>query len=64
MYKLKGNARVNVLTEPLFGIPFNLYIPFFLSVGLFFQIAMAFLGGVLSDKFGRRRTTKCRMYYS
>ncbi|MCL2215675.1 MAG: MFS transporter [Defluviitaleaceae bacterium] len=26
---LKGNAKATVLTEPLWGIPFNLYAPFF-----------------------------------
>lgn len=25
---LKGNARACVLTEPLWGIPYNLYIPY------------------------------------
>jgi len=36
--ELKGNPRVNVLTEVLFGIPYNLFAPFFsvymLALGL------------------------------
>ena len=72
--KLKASPRVCILTEPLWGIPHNLYAPFFtlymftlglsdanigllISVGFFMQMLTAFLGGVLSDKFGRRRTT-------
>ena len=71
---LQANPRWCILTEPLWGIPFNLYAPFFtlymftlglsdanigllVSVGFFLQMITAFLGGVLSDKFGRRRTT-------
>ena len=71
---LKGNARACVYTEPLWGIPYNLYIPFFtvymyalgvndrqigllLSLGMFFQVFAALLGGVLTDKLGRRLTT-------
>ncbi len=27
--ELKGNPRVTVLTEPMFGIPYNLFSPFF-----------------------------------
>ena len=72
---LKGNPNpfYSVLTEPLWGIPWALYFPFFtlymnrlgledadigilLSVGLFIQMMSAFLGGVITDKFGRRRT--------
>lgn len=26
--ELKGNPRVTVLTEPVFGIPYNLFAPF------------------------------------
>jgi len=74
LFNLKGNAKPCVLTEPLWGIPFNLFIPFatiymyhlglidveiglVLSVGLASQVVFAFIGGVLTDKFGRRRTT-------
>ena len=73
---LRGNPRYCVFTEPLWGIPFNLYIPFLtlfmyrlglddgdigllVSVGLFLQMFMALIGGVLTDKFGRRLTTVC-----
>ncbi|MCL1988827.1 MAG: MFS transporter [Firmicutes bacterium] len=28
LFGLKGNARTCLLTEPLYGIPFNLYLPF------------------------------------
>ncbi|MCL2204446.1 MAG: MFS transporter [Defluviitaleaceae bacterium] len=71
---LKKNPRLCVLTEPMWGVPHNLYIPFFplymhtlglgdsdigliISVGFFLQMITAFLGGVATDKFGRRRTT-------
>jgi len=71
---LRGNPRGCVYTEPLWGIPYNLYIPYIsiymvslgladrkigliLSVSWGFQIALALLSGVLSDKLGRRRTT-------
>ena len=71
---LKGNPRYCVLTEPLWSIPWALYVPFatlymfnlgledadigiLLSVGLFMQMFTALLGGVLTDKFGRRVVT-------
>jgi len=71
---LKGNPRYCVLTEPLWGIPWALYAPFFtlymfslgledadigilISIGMFMQMFTALLGGVLTDKFGRRITT-------
>jgi MFS family permease len=71
---LRGNPRGCVYTEPLWGIPFNLYSPyvsiFMLALGLSdkqigliisiswgFQIVLALLGGVVTDKLGRRRTT-------
>ena len=70
---LKRNPRLCVLTEPLWGIPFNLYMPFLtlymfslgledadigilLSVGLVIQMFSGILGGVLIDKYGRRKT--------
>ena len=70
---LKGNARYAVFTEPLWGIPFNLYSPFLtlfmfslgvmdahigilLAVGLAVQMVASVLSGVLTDKFGRRKT--------
>ncbi|MCL2498770.1 MAG: MFS transporter [Defluviitaleaceae bacterium] len=71
---LKGNPRLCIVTEPLWGIPHALYIPFFplymhtlglgdsdigilVSVGFFLQMISAFIGGVASDKYGRRLTT-------
>jgi len=73
LFALKGNARYAVFTEPLWGIPFNLYIPFLtlfmfslgvqdaqigilLAVGLVVQMIASILSGVLTDKFGRRKT--------
>ena len=71
---LGGNPRGCVYTEPLWGIPFNLYSPYasiyMLALGLSdkqiglivsiswgFQIVLALLSGVVTDKLGRRRTT-------
>jgi MFS family permease len=71
---LKGNAKAAVLAQPLWGVPFNLFMPFaalymsrmgvtdiqigiMLAVGRFSQMGMAFFGGVITDKFGRRLTT-------
>jgi len=71
---LRGNPRGCVFTEPLWGIPFNLYAPYvsvymlalgvsdkqiglIVSISWGFQIIMALLGGVVTDKLGRRRTT-------
>ena len=71
---LRGNPRGCVYTEPLWGIPYNLYSPYvsiyMLALGLSdkqiglivsiswgFQIILALLSGVVTDKLGRRRTT-------
>lgn len=71
---LTGNPRGCVYTEPLWGIPFNLYAPYasvymvalglsdaqigtILSVSWSFQIVLALLSGVVTDKLGRRWTT-------
>jgi len=71
---LTGNPRGCVYTEPLWGIPFNLYTPYasiymvalgladtqigvILSISWGFQIVLALLSGVITDKLGRRRTT-------
>lgn len=71
---LTGNPRGCVYTEPLWGIPFNLYAPYIsiymlalglsdkqigliVSVSWGFQIILALLSGVITDKLGRRRTT-------
>ena len=71
---LRGTPRGCVYTEPLWGIPFNLYAPYvsiymlalgvtdkqiglIVSISWGFQIVMALLSGVVTDKLGRRRTT-------
>ncbi|MBL8102945.1 MAG: MFS transporter [Anaerolineales bacterium] len=71
---LRGNPRGCVYTEPLWGIPFNLYSPYvsiymialglsdkqiglIVSVSWGFQIFLALLSGVVTDKLGRRLTT-------
>jgi MFS family permease len=71
---LRGNPRGCVYTEPLWGIPFNLYSPYIsiymialglsdkqigliISISWSFQIILALLSGVVTDKLGRRRTT-------
>ena len=73
LFALKGNTRYAVFTEPLWGIPFNLYAPFFqlymfslgvydanigliVTIGLIVQMLASPLGGILTDKFGRRTT--------
>ncbi|MCL1878548.1 MAG: MFS transporter [Defluviitaleaceae bacterium] len=71
---LKGNSKAAILAQPLWGIPFNLFMPFaaiymshmgvtdieigiILAVGRAFQMFVAFFGGIITDKFGRRLTT-------
>lgn len=71
---LRGNPRGCVYTEPLWGIPFNLYSPYvsiymialglsdnqigsIISISWGFQVILALLSGVVTDKLGRRRTT-------
>ncbi len=71
---LEGNPRACVYTEPLWGIPANLYGPYVVAymlalgvtdtqIGLiasiftFSQIGFALLGGVITDKLGRKKTT-------
>ena len=71
---VRGNARACLLTEPLWGIPYNLYAPFVsvymaalgmepLMIGvtttvfIISQMIWAMLGGVITDKMGRRRAT-------
>jgi MFS family permease len=71
---LTGNPRGCVYTEPLWGIPFNLYAPYvsiymvalglsdkqigtIVSISWSFQIVLALISGVVTDKLGRRRTT-------
>lgn len=74
LVNLRGNARGCVYTEPLWGIPFNLYAPYasvymlalgltdsqiglIASIGLAFQVVWSSLGGAITDKLGRKRTT-------
>lgn len=74
LLNLEGNPRACVYTEPLWGIPFNLYAPYvsiymyslgvndvqiglITSIGMVFQIVFALLGGAITDKLGRKRTT-------
>ena len=74
LISLEGNPRGCVYTEPLWGIPFNLYAPYaslymaalgisdtqiglIISVSWSFQIVTALVSGVLTDRFGRHRTT-------
>jgi MFS family permease len=71
---LRGNPRGCVYTEPIWGIPYNLYAPYvsvymlalgvsdkqiglIVSISWGFQIILALLSGVITDKLGRRRTT-------
>ncbi len=71
---LKGNQRTLVFIEPMWGIPYNLFIPYatiymyalgikdtqigiIASFGMVFQILFSLLGGVITDKLGRRLTT-------
>ena len=70
---LKGNAKTCLSLDPVFAIPFNMYLPFVtlymfgiglrdVEIGILLSIAtvanvfMALLGGVIVDKFGRRKT--------
>ena len=71
---LRGNPRGCVYTEPLWGIPYNLYAPYIsiymvalglsdkqigliVSVSWGFQVLLALLSGIVTDKLGRRLTT-------
>jgi MFS family permease len=72
--RLGKNARICVLTEPLWAIPNAIYAPFvsiYMSalglsdamiglvgtLALISQVLFSLLGGVLTDKLGRRRCT-------
>jgi len=74
LFNLKGNPKICTFTEPLWGIPFNLFAPYasiymysigvsdsqlglIASIGMIFQVIFSLLGGVITDKLGRRRTT-------
>ncbi len=70
----RGNQRACLFSEPLYGIPFNLFTPLVAvymaalglnpfqiglvtTVGLLSQMLAAPLGGVITDRLGRRLTT-------
>lgn len=74
LVNLKGNPRVAVFIEPLWGVPYNLVAPYItvymyalgvddiqigtiLSIGMVVQVIFSFMGGILADKLGRKRTT-------
>lgn len=74
LFELKGNPKWSICTEPLWFIPYSLFIPYqtlymrqiglssfeigtTISVGFFLQIIFSLLGGVITDKMGRRKTT-------
>ncbi len=71
---LRGNERACLYTEPMWGIPYNLFMPYvsvymagigltptmigvIATISLISQVIWSILGGVLTDKFGRRLTT-------
>jgi len=71
---VKGNPKVLLFLEPLWGIPFYLIAPFvtlymqaqgisdieiglLLSIGTAMQVFCSPFGGILTDKFGRKKMT-------
>lgn len=71
---LKGNSRVSVICEPLWGIPWVLYtfylslymkeqgitdtqLGYLISIGFAANIVFAMVGGLITDRLGRRKTT-------
>lgn len=72
--ELKGNPKWSICTEPLWFIPYSLFVPFqtlymrklgltsleigtTLTVGFLLQMFFALIGGVITDKMGRRKAT-------
>ena len=72
--ELKGNPKWSICTEPLWFIPYSLFIPFqtlymrklglssveigtTVTVGFILQMFFALIGGVITDKMGRRKAT-------
>ncbi len=72
--ELKGNPKWSIVTEPLWFIPYSLFLPFatlymtyrgvtsgqiglIISIGLVLQVIFSLVGGVITDKLGRRYTT-------
>ncbi len=72
--ELKGNPKWSICTEPLWFIPYSLFMPFqtlymrklglssveigtTVTVGFILQMFFALIGGVITDKMGRRKAT-------
>ena len=72
--ELKGNPKWSICTEPLWFIPYSLFMPFqtlymrklglssveigtTVTVGFILQMFCALIGGVITDKMGRRKAT-------
>ncbi len=72
--ELKGNPKWSICTEPLWFIPYSLFVPFqtlymrklglssveigtTVTVGFILQMFCALIGGVITDKMGRRKAT-------
>ena len=72
--ELKGNPKWSICTEPLWFIPYSLFMPFqtlymrklglssveigtTVTVGFLLQMFCALIGGVITDKMGRRKAT-------
>lgn len=72
--ELKGNTKWSICTEPLWFIPYSLFMPFqtlymrklglssveigtTVTVGFILQMFCALIGGVITDKMGRRKAT-------
>jgi MFS family permease len=70
----KGNARACILVEPLWGIPYNLFVPYaslymlalgvtesgiglMAAIGMGLQMLWSLVGGWVTNRFGRRRTS-------
>ena len=47
--ELKGNPRVTVLTEVMFGIPYNLFAPFFSVYMLAFHVTDQQIGALIAE---------------
>jgi len=71
---LKGNSRVSVICEPLYGIPWVLYtfylslymkeqgitdsqLGYLISIGFAANIVFSMVGGLITDRLGRRKTS-------
>ena len=74
LIRSRGNPKILLLIEPLWGIPFHLLAPFvalymslqgitdtqigiLLSVAMVGQMFFSFIGGIITDKLGRKNTT-------